>query len=182
TLHVYGVQWGHDLDGRRQWMKHPHTVAPTVNGTVKDSVPYTYTVNGQLASVTDVLGNQFRWAYDAAGRPDTLYYPGLLWEHWAYDADSRVLERVEHDSLFCCAADSGFGAHVFLDDTYLYDARGKVVQATELLANGLPGEMIFTGYTALGTIARSGSSALASDQGSAEGFHRDALARTERTC
>lgn len=179
TLHVYGLQFGYDLDGRRIWLKHPDAVAPRVNGTVKDSVAYTYTVNGQLASVTDVLGNQFRWAYDPAGRLDTLYYPGLIWEHWTYDSDSRVTERIEHDSLYV-ATDSGFGAHVFRDDTYLYDARGKVVQAIETLNGSQNG--IFDGYTGLGTLARSGIlSPLAGGAASEEGFHPDALGRNERT-
>jgi len=182
TLHVYGLQYGYDVDGRRKWLKHPNTVAPRVGGAAKDSVAYAYAVNGQLASVIDVLGNQFRWAYDPAGRPDTLYYPGAIWEHWTYDPDSRVTERVEHAGAFV-GSDSGFGSAVFHDDTYLYDARGKILQAIERFDAG-PQEdfVVFNAYTALGALARSGHEGFAhSDQATEEGFHPDALGRNERT-
>ncbi len=181
TLHVYGLRFGYDLDGRRKWLKHPNTIAPRVGGAAKDSVSYTYAVNGQLASVTDVLGNPFRWVYDAAGRPDTLYYPGSIWEHWTYDADSRVTERVEHAGAYV-GSDSGFHSAVFHDDTYLYDARGKILQAIERFPDLSQEDFVaFNAYTALGTLARSGHAGFGQDGAAEEGFHPDALGRNERT-
>ena len=178
TLHVYGLQFGYDLDGRRKWLRHPDAVAPVVNSIVKDTAYYTYQANGQLAAVTDVLGNRFSWAYDAAGRPDTLYYPGFIWEHWHYDADSRIIHRLEYDSLYCCTADSGFGSNFFRGDTIAYDARGKIV-----LAAGEPtGDTLYNGYTALGNLARSSRQGTNfGDDAHEEGFHPDALGNNERT-
>jgi RHS repeat-associated protein len=175
TVHVYGLRYAYDLDGRRTQLTHPGTVAPRVSGVVKDVVQYAYHPNGQLATVTDVLGNQFRWAYDAAGRPDTLYYPGLIWEHWDYDPDSRIAHRVERDSLFF-GADSGFASRFLHQDDFRYDARGKILRA----ADG-SGETVYNGFTSLGTLARSGREPVSGEYATEEGYHPDALANNERT-
>jgi len=121
-------------------------ISVMVGGVPQTSVAYTYGTAGQLASVTDVLGNQFRWVYDVAGRPDTLYFPGSIWQHWTYDADSRVSERVEHASQYI-GTDSGFASTVFRDDQFRYDARGKMAKVTESLIGpqGQIGEMVFSG-------------------------------------
>src|SRR6267143_4438151 len=111
TTHSYGIRYGYDLDGRRTWMKHPATIAPAG----QDSVAYTYTVAGQLASVRDILGNMYRLVFDVEGRLDSVIAPGGAFEKRVYDGDSRVHSRYD------------YGTGVINDDTMSYDARGKVL-------------------------------------------------------
>jgi len=70
------------------------SAAPSV---VYDSVAYTYNPEtGELASVRDVLGNEFRYAYDARGRLDTLYYPQGHFKAFTFDPDNRI-PRIRQD-------------------------------------------------------------------------------------
>lgn len=107
----YGTLATYDRAGRRtqlQW--------PSVFG---GSVQYTYDRRtGQLATVTDKNGIQFRHHYDARGRLDSLIRrDGLsdkIAESRTYDVESNIGHRVV----------SGY-----VDNTYGYDALGRVVQA-----------------------------------------------------
>ncbi len=67
TTHVNGLRYGYDLDGRRTWLKHPGSVAPIDTGVVRDSAAYGYDAAGRLATVRDIEGNVFQYAYDLDG-------------------------------------------------------------------------------------------------------------------
>ena len=180
TQHVYGLTYGYDLDGRRVSLKHPATVAPRLGSTVMDNVGYSYAVNGQLASVTDMFGNVVRWVYDAAGRPDTMFYPGQIYQAWDYDADSRVIRRVVHDTLFGNSPDSGFVSGSFrfpymYADTLMYDTRAKLIIASTT------DKGMFDAYTGLGSLVRSGVAVKGMDQGNEEGYEPDALGNNRIT-
>lgn len=75
SQHVYGLEMGSDLDGRRTWLRYPGTLA--VAG--QDSVAYSYDARtGALVAVRDLFGNLFQYRYDADGRlaGDTRFAQG----------------------------------------------------------------------------------------------------------
>lgn len=100
TSHVYGLRGGYDIGGRQVWLKYPQQLGARFSSApwvVYDSAAYAYDPEtGALASVRDVLGNEFRYAYDARGRMDTLYYPQGHFKAFTYDADNR-LPRIRQD-------------------------------------------------------------------------------------
>ncbi len=146
SQHGYGLQYSYDLDGRRTALRHPHNLAPIVSGTVKDLQTYTYDpITAQLASVTDVLGNVFRYTYDLKGRLDTLGAPGGSLEYRRYDADDDLVFRVDSATAF--VGQPGGAAQAYIHrDTVIYDGRGKVIEArTE-------GDTVRNGYSAIGSL------------------------------
>jgi YD repeat-containing protein len=146
TAHRYGLTFGYDLDGRRVQVGMPSQLLPpeAPSGSV---FAYSYTPYGSLSSVTDVLGNQYRFAYDLNGRVDTLYSPGGLWNHSTYDADSRVSRSQIVVSAFV-ASDTSFPSNTVRDDRLALDARGKVRSAMML------GRQRYTDYSGLGMVSR----------------------------
>ena len=155
TQHVYGLRFGYDLDGRRVWLKHPFAVAPRLGSTVKDSVAYGYAPNGALASVTDALGSQFQYFYDAEGRLDSLQLSGQMFEKRFYDEDGRLWRRVERKYYTWLPGDSGFVQDTIRDDVLAYDARGKVANARTWRATDAAGwyDSTVTWYSGLGQVA-----------------------------
>jgi RHS repeat-associated protein len=93
TSHAYGLRFGYDRNGRRTWMKYPRQLGARFAGswtTVYDSVAYGYEAGtGALARLRDVLGSEFRYAYDLDGRVDTLVYPQGHFKRFSYDADGQ---------------------------------------------------------------------------------------------
>ncbi len=181
TSHVYVLSYDYDLDGRRIALHHPANVAPLVSGAPRTLQQYTYTVNSELATVTDVLGNQFRWHYDVEGRPDTLYFPpgasqpsGHIYDARQYDTDGRLVTRLDYDDLFS-GTDSGFGRSAIHADTLWYDGRSKA-----LLVGGTD-HRFYHGYTALGNIARSAIENLGPETANEQGYAPDALGNNRRT-
>ncbi len=60
-------------------------------GTAFDATKYTYTPAGQLASVTDPMGNAWRYSYDLRGRKVASDDPDTGHSETEYDAAGRVL-------------------------------------------------------------------------------------------
>lgn len=129
TRHVYGLNYSYDLDGRRTALHVPGQLAHAAG----DSIAYGYDLEtGVLATVTDPMRNVARYGYDDAGRLTSLTRSSGT-EQWTYDADGRMVARVEglagyEGSNYNGGALSG----VVHDDSLTYDARGKVTIARTL--------------------------------------------------
>ena len=114
SQHVYGIENGYDLDGRRISITYPATLAGS--GSVAH---YAYDAQtGMLDTVRDLAGNQFRYQYDADGRLVRLtrfaQSADSVWETDGYDVDSRLVRRVQASATF-----------TFHNDTVTYDRAGK---------------------------------------------------------
>jgi len=144
SRHVYGLRYGYDRNGRRRWLKHPGSLAPSAT---QDSVGYGYNDFGQLASVRDILGNRFEFFYDAQARLDSVAYPGGVWEKRFYDAVGRMYRRQQRSPIV--GTDSGFLGGVIHDDTLTFDQRGRI-----LTSRGARYEVHDVYYTGLGAVAR----------------------------
>lgn len=134
SQHVYSIRNGYDLDGRRIWIKYPGTLAQAGH----DSVAYAFDrQTGVLDTVRDLSGNQFRYKYDVDDRLIRLtrfaQSADSVWETDAYDADSRLVRRVQAN-----------GTQTFHSDSLLYNRRGRV------LKNALEGDS--TGYSSFGSL------------------------------
>jgi len=137
---IYGIRYGYDRDLRRVWMK-----LPLMTG---DSMAYTYNPSiGSLSQVRDNRGRLFAFAYDSAGRPDTLrIYPAQgqpagITETRTYDADGRMVQLVRGS---------------LINATLRYDARGKVIQAHSTdAATGHEDELTLLAYDGLGAVVGS---------------------------
>jgi len=150
-LHVYGLTYAYDLDGRRISLRHPYPIAPRSQGAVKDLENYRYyATTGLLQSVTNVLGNGFEYAYDLENRVSQLDRGEFVLGDvpqvratYSYNADGQDSLRME---TFVPHADTVVHA-----DTLFYDARGKVIRArTSTDTTALT-------YTGLGALAWSSS-------------------------
>ncbi len=107
---------------------------------------YTYdSVTGALAGVTDVLGNTFRYVYDAKGRLDSLVSPGGVREAYRYDDDDQLILRVDSATLLV-GQPGGFAHGLIHRDSLIYDARGKVIEERTIV------DILRFGYSALGSL------------------------------
>ncbi|HEX8361042.1 MAG TPA: RHS repeat-associated core domain-containing protein [Longimicrobium sp.] len=145
SKHVYGLRLRHDLNGRRIRLWHPEVLAPRSGA---DSVVYAYDPLGQLARVTDPLGNNFSFHYDADGRQDSVAMQGGVHQVNRYDADGRLARRVKWGANFRGSNQYGATTTLIHSDTLLYDARGKVVAAVTLA------DSVANSYSGLGMLAR----------------------------
>ena len=133
--HSYTLRYSYDIEGRRDTLYHPASVAP--GGALPQR--YTYSsVTGELLSVRDIRGNTVSFDYDAAGRLRYRTYPGGVTLEQEYDDDSGVRFR----------ALSGTS----LTETLLRDARGRVVSGTAAPASGEPAQTITIDYHGLGPV------------------------------
>jgi RHS repeat-associated protein len=93
----------------------PKNVVERPSGTTA-TTSYAYTLRGDLAAVTDAVGNHWNYAYDLAGRrTDVTADPDRGTSHAVYDADGNVL-----------SATDGAGTAV----TTTYDALGRRTTAS----------------------------------------------------
>jgi RHS repeat-associated protein len=138
---VFGMRYGYDRNGRRTWL-----------AGAGDSTAYAYnSTTGLLSQVRDPTGRLFTFAYDSAGRLDTLLtYPGNgqpwgIRETTVLDPDARVVRRVR-------ATNGGTGDI----DSLRYDARGKVIEArAHDAASGHTNERTTMAYDGLGAVVGS---------------------------
>ena len=152
TLHVYGLTFTYDLDGRRTSVRHPYPIAPgNAQGVVKDLEQYQYySTTGLLQSVADGFGIGYEYTYDLENRvsqldrgESVLGGSPQVRATYGYDVDGRDSLRME---TFVTQANAVLHA-----DTLFYDARSKVVRArTSADTTNLT-------YTGLGALAWSSS-------------------------
>src|SRR5579872_1188251 len=148
TSHRYGQTFGYDIEGRRIWMHIDSLLAPRVSGAVKDTIHYAYdSVTGALATVTDVLGSTWRYAYDAGGRIDSTFYPGAGVEVQTFDGEGRdstrvdrlttVVDTINNDLLFHDARDHIIKVRTPFDTTaFRYTTLGSVAVTAEQNQDG----------------------------------------------
>jgi RHS repeat-associated protein len=164
--HIYGNTYTYDLAGRRISL----TLPAVVGGTQQFSYD---AITGNLGSVTDLLGNRFAYSYDAAGRMDSLEYPGKIFEKSSFNAGGELWRRREVAYNTFIGTDSGFATNgVIHDDTLFYDARGKIVKANVIL------QRIVNSYSGLGAMTSSymrDSTAPAGIHITEEAYEQDAL-------
>jgi len=133
SLHLYGLGYNYDLDGRRIKLARPSQFS---GGPTTDTTYYKYdALTGQLDSLTDFYGQIFSYTYDGAERLSTLTYPGSVTDTYTYDGDGRLSTRVE-------ASASSTLHH----DVYTYDWRDKEKQVTTLM------DTTYFLYSALGNL------------------------------
>jgi YD repeat-containing protein len=111
TTYRYGIGYTYDRNGRVKTRSYPSNASGSVTAS------YTYHAWGALQHVDGPLGSgtdRYTWTYDGSGRVTQVLHPGSLAETFAYDADSRVVRRQ---------------VGTVLNDTLLYDRRGKVTKA-----------------------------------------------------
>ena len=68
--------------------------ACSVSGTDQQCYArYTYTDNGQQATIQDANGNTTTYAYDSHDRLDTVTYPDSSYEQFTYDGNGNILTK-----------------------------------------------------------------------------------------
>jgi RHS repeat-associated protein len=173
TTHVFGLRVGYDLNGRRSWLKHPRNLAAhfaAAPSVLYDSVAYGYDPNmGALTRVRDVLGNEFRYAYDLNGRVDTVRSPSGHFRYVAYDnEDRRRTIRQDRTST----------GHASSETTLTYDVRSKIVGITPFVGLTYPSHSPArhtNAYTGLGMLRTSQPSSPGGEQTKFEDWVTDAL-------
>ncbi len=141
TQHVYVLQYGYDLAGRRTSLTHPAQLLPVDYSQSAQTYAY-HDTTGQLATVTAISGQMHRYHYDLAGRQDSLISPVTssltVRNAFVYDEDGRRTNRVETRTIPTWP----FGDTTLHSDAMTYDARGKILTANtfyERAANGYSG-------------------------------------------
>jgi RHS repeat-associated protein len=160
TSHVYALAHAYDLNGRRTELVHPASLAPQLGGTLRDRTRYVYDrATGELASVSDPLGNTFRYHYNVRGQLDSLSMPGGLTDEFGYDLDGRLARHVTRN-----ASTSGadrFAYPVLRDEVFRYDARGKMLFSGNRAGAGDTTRVWYTGlgYMRLDSVVSRGAPA-----------------------
>jgi RHS repeat-associated protein len=174
TKHVYVLQYGYDLDGRRISLTHPSRLAPA------GGAPTTYgyhAMTGALETVTDPLGNVFRYGYDNAGQLASLQRGSSIFDAYLYDDDGRLRQY----NLNVPAAIGGLISQTSLT----YDRRGKMLVSRN--AVGMQDSLVAT-YSGLGHLVSSAEEAVGLTQSgyvkvdrSSAQYSYDALGNSYRT-
>ncbi|HEY2854904.1 MAG TPA: RHS repeat-associated core domain-containing protein [Gemmatimonadaceae bacterium] len=139
---TYGWTKQYSLDGKDSVLTIPGI--PSGGG----NITYTYrTDDGALSTVTDPSGNWFRYAYDSAGRVDSLLVGPSgggksIWETRVYDVDGRQTRRIRVT-----------GSGPLFDESFWFDAQGRPIKVgRSTVANGLPSDTSRFVYSGLGAV------------------------------
>ena len=170
ALHDYTVGYAYDLNGRRTKLAVPGSVAPLVNGILKDTVRYAYDAQaGVLTTVTDPLDRAFTYSYDGRSAVSALAMPSGYTERFGYRPDGLL----SSDSVV-----TSLGVPIRATAFTYNDARGKVTR----VANGVAyRDTLGIRYSGLGFVDSTSyvarrDSAGAETHRTTEGFFTDALA------
>ena len=143
SQHVYRIGYDYDLNGRLRALRYPAQLVRSPNNA-RDSVVYTYdSQTGQVAQVSDLLGNVFAYAYDNSGQLAHFDMPGGLRESFTYDAAGRVTGDTIRtaQNAFLRATEFTYG-----------DARGKVTRSRNTV---LKRDSLTATYSGLGFVVSS---------------------------
>jgi RHS repeat-associated protein len=155
--HKYVLGYQYDLNGRRIVLTHPGQLGPTTTATTR----YAYNAEtGGLETVTDPLGNVFRYDYDGRGQLRALTLPAGIVHGYSYDAEGRM-------SLY--TLDLGVGGRIS-QTHYRYDARSKLLASH----NDVGAQDDFTAaYSGIGHLVASAHSTSGMTQGFNAIFERN---------
>ena len=136
---TYGLTKLYNIDGKDSVLTTPSVAAG-------GNVTYAYrSDNGALASITDPIGNWFRYTYDGAGRLDSLVVGAVggsksIWETHVYDVDGRQTRRTR-----------SLASSNLFDESFLFDAQGRAAKVSRwTAANGQPSDTSYFVYSGLG--------------------------------
>ena len=162
-LHVYGLNYTYDLNGRRTELRHPASLVADTSWMSR--VGYTYhPQSGQLQAVTDKVGNNLAvYTYDLEGRltRTDMLSSSAVSEQMGYDDDGRLVWQHRDRSLTPIQR-----------DTFVYDARGK-----RLWVEGI-GETSHMSYSGLGALAYAFTDNLYRPTDPEETYRTDGLGNT----
>jgi RHS repeat-associated protein len=153
--HRYVTGYRYDLEGRRTFIAHPDQLSPSPgSGTT-----LTYDSKfGLLATVSDPLGQQFRYHFNARGDVDSLYMPRGWLETYTYDANGGRVKHVVQDA----------SAGRLRNERVDYDARGNSVLVAD--SAGVRDTLV-TSYTGLGFLRQSKQTVATQDMYGKAGHH-----------
>jgi len=169
-LHDYTVGYAYDLNGRRTKLAVPGSVAPMVNGVLKDTVRYAYDAQfGALTTVTDPLDRVFTYSHDGRGAVGALAMPSGYTERFWYGPDGLL----SYDSVV-----TSLGVAIRAKAFTYNDARGKVTRIADRVAYR---DTLGFRYSGLGFVDSTSyvarrDSAGAQTYRTTEGFFTDGLA------
>jgi RHS repeat-associated protein len=174
TKHVYVLQYGYDLDGRRTSLTHPSALAPSAGAAT--SYGY-HAVTGALETVTDPLGNVFRYGYDNVGQLSSLQRGTSIFDAFLYDDDGRLRQ-------YNLDVPAALGGRI-TQTSITYDRRGKMLVSRN--AVGMQDSLVAT-YSGLGHLVSSAEEAVGVTQSgylmidkSNSQYSYDALGNSYRT-
>jgi len=167
--HVYVLEHGYDLAGRRTSTKGPYAISGCVTTPCTTSWAYS-TTTGELSSVTDGMnpGRTTSFVYDNAGRRTVVNYPNGVTDTSVYDNESRVVRHVVGSAIA---------------DNLTYDAAGRLLRATIAYRNGqYVNQNIDSKYGPLGALVLLTNGAQSGNgTPTVEKFDVDALGNRRRT-
>lgn len=126
SSHVYRDSIAYDLDGRRKLLRVSSNIAPTAYGSTTPLTDITYgydAITGQLATVHDMMGSDFKLFYTAAGQVDSVGYPGGIGEKFHYDGQHRLSSRLEKGPT------AFWPSGLLHQDSTFYDQRDQLTRA-----------------------------------------------------
>lgn len=130
---AFGLRYTYDLAGRVTSLEHPRNLA---GGSVRpDSFAY-HPVTGALSRATSRLLHTFDFHHAPNGALTSLRQPGAIVDSLRYDVEGRLAWRTE----------SGPAAGVLHEETMRYDARGKLLHASN------PDSEFHNWYSSLGVL------------------------------
>ncbi|HEX5871782.1 MAG TPA: RHS repeat-associated core domain-containing protein [Longimicrobium sp.] len=134
TYSAFGLRYTYDMAGRVTALEHPRNLT---GSSVRPDSFYYHAVTGALTRGVSRQGHHFDFHNAANGQLTSLRQPGAVTDSMRYDVEGRLVWRNE----------SGPSAGVLHDETMQYDARGKLLRATN-------GDSEFRNwYAGLGTLA-----------------------------
>jgi RHS repeat-associated protein len=117
------------------------------------TVTYTYNVNDQIATRTDIYGNTVSYGYDQAKRLTTLTYPNGKEVHYDYDENNNLVKVTDWanretnyeynnngDLIKAIYVNGAYSTYSYDNNSRLvslsnYDKNGKLISANELTRN-----------------------------------------------
>ncbi|HYW12619.1 MAG TPA: RHS repeat-associated core domain-containing protein [Longimicrobium sp.] len=146
SSHQYVLGYRYDRNGRRIELQHPAQLAPS---PTQRTVQYGYDpITGGLASVTDPMGNQFKYEYNTSGDLTRRIFVGGMTDQFEYGGDGTLSTQITHAYNPVEAV-----RHV----TLTRDAAGRVLQARNYFGGN---DSLSVRYSGLGHAVFTSSSTL----------------------
>jgi RHS repeat-associated protein len=129
------LTYGYNLDGQVLCIGYPVTGAvacpQSSAGAGAGDVDYGYTGTGRIKNVTDYLGNETQYGYDADGNATSVTYPGASGASAAYGYDGA--DNMTSAALTVGTGDNPNGAA--LSDSFTYGTEEQLASDTDYVAS-----------------------------------------------